>query len=609
VWGVRTVVTPVLRTLLDMGPRRLQRRLRYEGRQRLDRVLQPSLALALAGASGKAASWRPEALAGLAQPGLTPRPAATPDQLSFTFLHDTRTLAWPIPWNRADWPRLWQFHLHYCDWARVWLEQALDSGAWPDQASALEPLLDHWIAANRPADGDGWHSYTTALRSRNWIWLLRCCPALATPPRLQSLWKQLCWLQAHPEHCHGGNHWLENLTALAIGGLQFEGPRATAMHQRAMALLERELPRQILADGGHEERSAAYHLLLLDRLVELAWVLQAERGIRPVWLGTAIAAMLHWGQTIRLGDGTFPRFNDSAADAAPALDLVLAFARAWLDQRAMAGHSLRARLSQLQGAPVVAPSIVIATPAPLVVLPDTGWTLLRPGGGWEIAFKCGQPCPPHLPAHTHSDQLSLDVFCRGEPLLAEAGTSVYGSGDDRAYERSGAAHNLLQLGRQQTGDAAWGSVQWIEPVEVWHGFRAGRKAQPRQRASGPLGPGRWFVEGSHDGFDLWGAAHHRRVEVQLCEADGLELVVTDTVTTTAALLVRLWWHLGPTWDARRLPAPQVQADPDLPLTSRWVDTWMAQGFGRRSPRRSLCVESQLSAGEHRLISRVTWPAS
>ena len=598
-------MTPVLRTLLDMGPRRLQRRLRYEGRQRLDRVLQPSLALALAGASGKAAPWRLEALAGLAHPGLTPPPVATPDQLSFTFLQDTRTLAWPIPWNQADWPRLWQFHLHYFDWARVWLEQALETGVWPDQASALEPLLDHWMAANRPADGDGWHSYTTALRSRNWIWLLRCCPALATPPRLQSLWQQLCWLQAHPEHCHGGNHWLENLTALAIGGLQFQGPRAAAMHQRAMALLERELPRQTLADGGHEERSGAYHLLVLDRLVELAWLLQAERGIRPAWLSTAIAAMVRWGLIIRLGDGTFPRFNDSAADAAPALDLVLAFAQSWLDQRAMAGHGLRARLSQLQVAALVEPSVVIGTPALLTVLSDTGWTLLRPGGGWEIAFKCGQPCPPHLPAHTHSDQLSLDVFCRGEPLLAEAGTSVYGTGADRAYERSGAAHNLLQLGRQQTA----GGVQWIEPVEVWHGFRAGRKAQPRQRASGALGPGRWFVEGSHDGFDPWGAAHHRRVEVRLCEADGLELVVTDTVTTSAALRLRLWWHLGPTWDSRRLRAPQVQAEPDLRLTSSWVDTWMAQGFGCRIPRRSLCVQGHLPAGEHRLISRVSWPAS
>jgi uncharacterized heparinase superfamily protein len=419
----------------------------------------------------------------------------------------------------------------------------------------------------------------------------------------------LCWLQSHPEHCHGGNHWLENLTALTIGGLQFEGQAAEAMQHRALAMLQQELPRQLLRDGGHEERSAAYHVLMLDRLVELACVLQSRLEERPSWLLDAISAMAIWARAICLADGSTPRFNDSAADAAPNPDQVLAFAEAWLSAEPLVGGELRALLTQaaagLAEPRLRPPKHVSVTPGPLIDLPDTGWTLLRPGGGWEIVFKCGQPCPPHLPAHTHSDQLSFDVFLRGEPLLAEVGTSVYGTGEDRAYERSGAAHNLLQLGREQTGTG----VQWIEPVEVWHGFRAGRKAQPRQRAAGALGPGRWFVDGSHDGFDPWGAAHHRRVEVRLGEADGLELVVIDTVTTTAALLVRLWWHLGPTWDARRRPAPLVEAGPDLPLTTRWLDTWMAQGFGRRSPRRSLCVQGQLSAGEHRLISRVSWPAS
>ena len=53
------------------------------------------------------------------------------------------------------------------------------------------------------------------------------------------------------------------------------------MHRRSLTLLARELPRQLLADGGHEERSASYTMLLLDRLVELACVLQAVGGDCP----------------------------------------------------------------------------------------------------------------------------------------------------------------------------------------------------------------------------------------------------------------------------------------------------------------------------------------
>jgi hypothetical protein len=95
----------------------------------------------------------------------------------------------------------WQFHLHYFDWAREWLKDALGTGYWPAQSATLQPLLDSWIASNSPGRGDGWHSYTLSLRTRNWIALFRACPALATSRRLQSLWQQLCWLQAHPEHC------------------------------------------------------------------------------------------------------------------------------------------------------------------------------------------------------------------------------------------------------------------------------------------------------------------------------------------------------------------------------------------------------------------------
>ena len=76
-------------------------------------------------------------------------------------------------------------HLHYFDWARDWLEIALIQGQWLDQASLLEPLLDQWIEANPPGRGDGWHSYTLSLRIRNWIWLFRCCPQLATQLRIK----------------------------------------------------------------------------------------------------------------------------------------------------------------------------------------------------------------------------------------------------------------------------------------------------------------------------------------------------------------------------------------------------------------------------------------
>ena len=234
----------LLQTLADIGPRRLQRRLRYDLRQRLDRRLPPRIALAWAGGCSITPQWLPAfrslELKGLRLPALKP-----PHKVSFDFLQHEQQLSWPIRWNDPNWPRLWQFHLHYFDWARHWLELAFINGHWSNQASLLEPLLDQWIEANPPGRGDGWHSYTLLAVTQLDL-VIPLCPQLATPSRIQSLWQQLCWLEAHPEHCHGGNHWLENLTALALGGLQFAGANAQAMHSRAMRLLQRNSPAKFL---------------------------------------------------------------------------------------------------------------------------------------------------------------------------------------------------------------------------------------------------------------------------------------------------------------------------------------------------------------------------
>lgn len=566
------------RTLVDIGPVRLQRRFRYELRQRLDRRLPPRIAFAWAKAQSHQPGWRTiHPLASGNGELAPPLPALNLRVVSFSFLNQERQLPWPIHWNDPQWPRLWQFHLHYCDWAREWLNDALSAGHWPDQAAALQLLLDSWIASNPPGRGDGWHSYTLSLRTRNWIALFRACPALATPERLQSLWQQLCWLQAHPEHCHGGNHWLENLTALAVGGLQFVGPKPNRMHHRAMRLLQRELRQQVLGDGGHEERSATYHLLMLDRLAELAHALQSTTGDQPPWLVEVIETMTRWVQLIRLESGEAPRFNDSAADASPPPDAVLAFATALLPQRS---PSAKPPVSQ----------------AAVSDLPDTGWTFLRPGHGWELVFKCGVPCPNHLPPHVHSDQLSFELCHHGLWLLSEAGTSIYGNGPERAYERSGAAHNVLQLGVE----GAPGVIRWIEPVDVWGGFRAGRKAQPRDRSCGQTAQGVYFAAGSHNGFDHIGASHHRRVTLRDPQPGQITLEVLDTVITPVPLHVRQWWHLGPEMNRELLGHLVLNAPTLAGAESTWHSSWFATGFGQRLPRQSLCLAGRLPAGENQL---------
>ena len=188
-------------------------------------------------------------------------------------------------------------------------------------------------------------------------------------------------------------------------------------------------------------------------------------------------------------------------------------------------------------------------------------------------------------------------------LLSEAGTSIYGDGPERTFERSGAAHNVLQLGLSLPS----GEIEWIEPVEVWGDFRAARKAQPRHRQSGVLSDALCFASGSHDGFDRFGASHERRVELRNANRHKVVLGVEDAVSTRCPLHFRQWWHLAP-GIRKTLVNPQLfEAPTAQAIETKWHTTWFSEGFGQRTSRPSFCISGYLPPGKHQL--RFTFPVS
>ena len=148
---------------------------------------------------------------------------------------------------------------------------------------------------------------------------------------INSLWQQICWLFNNKEIYIGGNHWIENLVALIIGSLQFEGSRARTIYQYSIRNLELELNKQLLSDGGHIERSASYHLLILDRLVELGLIIENIKGERPIWLIEAILKITNWASVIKLKNGEYPKFNDNI-DLNFSIDSIIYYASSILDR-------------------------------------------------------------------------------------------------------------------------------------------------------------------------------------------------------------------------------------------------------------------------------------
>src|SRR5439155_16691925 len=158
----------------------------------------------------------------------------------------------PADWNPVGLERLRRFHLHYG-------EEVLGLARCGD-AEGAGRAVHAWIAGNPPARGDGWHPYPLSTRVGNWIAAASLLPELADASFADSLWRQLVYLERNVEDDVLGNHVIRNARALVLGGRAFGSER---LERRGRALLERELPEQVLPDGGHYERSPVYHLLVL----------------------------------------------------------------------------------------------------------------------------------------------------------------------------------------------------------------------------------------------------------------------------------------------------------------------------------------------------------
>src|SRR5690606_1726695 len=107
--------------------------------------------------------------------------------------------------------------------------------------------------------------YPVSLRSINVIRL--CCFHEVTDSSiLKNLHGELDFLSKRLEYHLLGNHLLENVFALMMGGVFFSNDTWVL---KAKGILKEQLNEQILNDGGHFELSPMYHQIILFRLLEL----------------------------------------------------------------------------------------------------------------------------------------------------------------------------------------------------------------------------------------------------------------------------------------------------------------------------------------------------
>jgi uncharacterized heparinase superfamily protein len=354
---------------------------------------------------------------------------------NFTFLNCAGEVGSAADWNAAGRTKLWLYNLHYFD--------DLNAVGGADRTDWHRALVARWIAENPAGRGNGWEPYPLSLRIVNWIkWVLggnepdeRMALSLAVQAR--ALRRQIEWHLL-------GNHLLANAKALVFAGLFFDGEEAEDWLNTGLRIIERELPEQVLADGGHFELSPMYHSLALEDLLDLVNVSRAFPNRLPAassedWQ-QRIGPMRRWLAAMLHPDGGIAFFNDAAHGVA-------------------ANPSELSSYAERLGVPPIS-----APGGGVTHLEASGYIRIDPGDMIAI-LDVGRIGPDYLPGHAHADTLSFELSIAGQRVFVNSGTSLYEGGPKRDFERSTEAHNSVVVDGQNSS-------------EVWASFRVARRAYP-----------------------------------------------------------------------------------------------------------------------------------
>lgn len=452
---------------------------------------------------------------------------------TFTLLNDRRHLGSPVDWTPKSVTQLWSFHLHYWEWA--WTLAAVGG------ERAKKVFADHftsWSLTCTYGGWDAWAAYPASLRA--WV-LVNVHQALALGTEIEEqvgneIARHAGFIEHNLELDVGGNHIIKNIKGL-LGCAVFLGDRR--LQGLALKHLNRELATQILADGGHYELSPSYHCQVLADLADMAELLTASGATPPPDLQQAVDSMRRWLGEMLLPDGSLPLLNDSEPVGA---DLIAQLHPAQTEEK------------------------------PLTVLADSGYLVAR-NKRFHLIADVGQPGPASPPGHIHADCLSFTLHVDGIAAIVDTGTSEYGYGPRRDYERSTAAHNTLE-------------IDHTNQTEVIGAFRAGRRARATLERAEVLADGTIVISGFHDGYrHLPGSPQHRRTWT----IGPATVTLTDVVegTGTHDLALRLHMSASDTEkadDALQISVARQDGPPDsCAIDISTISSLVAQGFGILTP--------------------------
>ncbi|HEY7669045.1 MAG TPA: heparinase II/III family protein [Hyphomicrobium sp.] len=425
----------------------------------------------------------------------------------------------------------WERELHGFGWLR-------HLAAAPDEKARhlARRLATEWAARFDAGERIGAAPAVAAQRLISWIshaaLLLDGADAGTYETITSSLGRQLALLSSSRRDAPDGYPRLIALIALVLVEMSIAG------HERRLnateAMLDAELGRQILPDGGHISRHPGVLVEIMLDLLPLSQCFVARSRKPPPQLIDAMARILPMLRFLRMGDGMLARFNGMSTPSAAGLGTVLAYD----DGSAPALQEARA----------------------------SGYARLERGKSIVIV-DVGVPPPLPVAGEAQAGCLSFEMSSGAELLLVNGGMPGAAGADWYPAARATASHNTLCLAEKSSSKLV--RHRRLEELIGAPPIRHPDTVDWRVDEEG----GNIVLEASHDGYHRrFGLIHTRRLALS---SDGNRLVGCDRLDGQRAkvrlrsdLPLAIHFHLHPD------VACWLEAEPNtvalkLPGGERW----------------------------------------
>ena len=401
------------------------------------------------------------------------------------------------PEQRSDADEAWLSYYH----TFAWLSDLRRVGT--DAARALaRDLIRQWIGRHARWSALAWRPDILGARLAQWLTHFGFYAASREPAFLESVFAEIAREARHLSRTAiAGTSGPSRIAALK--GLIYCGvslPDSDRWLHQGLKLLDAELVRQVLPDGGHFSRNPSIQLSVFADLIALHETLAAAHILVPGWIPETIERMAPLLRALRHGDGGLALFNGSAAEDPAIIDWLLARANVKSRTAASAPHSGFHRIA---------------------------------AGRTTVIVDAGAPPPVAANRWSHAGTLSFEMSAGRERMIVNCGAAPARGSAWRHALRSTPAHSTVTVDYRSSTD--------LDPD-------GGFTKAPRHIASSRREiDGSTIIEASAEGYsDMAGFVHRRLL---MLAPDGGELQGEDRLAGGGAKSCTARFHLHPTVQA------------------------------------------------------------